>query len=71
MLLDNMNDTNLSVLMYRTIFDDENEIIRRCVRDEYVNRFSILFIWNLTKNKGEIYDKYKKKRKSKMVANYW
>lgn len=50
MLLDNMNDTNLSVLMYKTIFKNENEIIRRYVSNEYYNSFNSLFVGKLVKN---------------------
>lgn len=34
MLLDNMNDDNLSALFYKTIFLDKNEIIRKYVYAE-------------------------------------
>lgn len=50
MLLDNMNDTNLSVLMYKTIFKSKFDVIRRYVIDEYDNRFNILFVEKLIKN---------------------
>ncbi len=43
MLLDNMNDTNLSILVLNALFKDKDDIVRKCIMAEYEKRLSVLY----------------------------